>query len=106
MYIKYFDTTVVDQLVDRVVVQLERNFPVSKIRDTETQGLLLPKISELIRQQTRNGNNLCRMNVYQKAKYGIRLQEALQEIGYPRVFSKLIAREATMILALVSSQLR
>src|SRR5215471_7564507 len=103
---KFFDTTVVDQVAERIVAELGRTFPARRVDDETKQTTLRSQIIDQIRRQGEKLVATQRLNIYQKAKFGTKLQERLQAIGYPAAFSKTIAHDAVTLIALAASKPR
>ena len=105
MFGKFFDTAVVDSFAAWVVSELTKAVPPERIDDASKQTVKRrEQVLERIRRHADSLVTSTRLNVYQKAKLGTRLQEALETAGYPPAFCKPFAYEVTSLVAIASSQ--
>lgn len=105
MFPKFFDTSVVDSFAAWVVNELAKAVPPEHIDDVSKQTVKRrEQVLERIRRHAESLVTSTRLNVYQKAKLGTRLQEALETAGYPPAFCKPFAYEVTSLVAIASSQ--
>ena len=107
MFGKFFDTAPVDTFAAWVAKEMLLALPPDRVDGEAKQTV---KHREQVRERIRrHADNLARttpLNVYQKAKLGIRLEEVLVAAGYPKAFSKPFAYEVVTFVAQASSTRR
>jgi hypothetical protein len=84
MFARFFDTRPVDAFAAEVARELSRSLPPGSVGDARRLQKLDGKLGRMVTQLVRAH----RLNFYQKAKLGTRLQDALEQAGYPVEFSK------------------
>jgi hypothetical protein len=99
MFGKFFDTAEVDRFARDVVAELLKLSPPEGGKGgkqaAERRKKLDDRLSRMIVQLARG----VRLNVYQKAKLGPRLQDAMESAGYPADFSKSFSYEVVIRVA-------
>ncbi|PJI95596.1 hypothetical protein CLU85_0309 [Acidovorax sp. 69] len=105
MFGNFFNTVPVDTFAILVVRELVKGLPPQQL-DTQSKQAekARTRIDEKIRNHARQLVDTHRLNIYQKAKLGSRLQDVLQEAGYPESFSKPFAYDVVRLVALASTQ--
>jgi hypothetical protein len=107
MFSKFFETTVVDETTAWVVQALSQVLPPARIDDPVRQTLKRrEQVLERVRRHAESLASTTQLNLYQKAKLGIRLAEALEAAGYPTAFSKPFAYEVVSLVAMALSARR
>ena len=107
MFARFFSTVEVDKVADTVVGVLRRSLPAAAVNGNS-------KASERTREMSANKVQKCidqvaastRLNIYQKAKLGTRLEAAMQAAGYEAAFSKTFAHEVVHVLAVATARKR
>lgn len=104
MFNGFFDTSAIDAFTAQVVDELKRTLPAAQL---DAVGKPADKRREQARERThRLAAQLVAaktLNIYQKAKLGVRLEGALTGAGYPAGFSKAFAYEVVQQVALASA---
>ena len=100
MPLPFFDTSKVDAFAADLAAELKRLLPPAAPMPGEKAR---EKLDQKIRQRVETLSAKTRLNVYQKAKLGTRLEEALQAAGYPAAFCKTFAYEVVTMLAVASA---
>ena len=107
MFGKFFDTSAIDAFVQSVVDDLTKLIPPAQMDGASKQvRKRREQADERIRRQAATLATTTPLNVYQKAKLGVRLQEALEAAGYADDFSKPFAYEVVSMVATAASQKR
>lgn len=100
MFGKFFDTASVNDFAARVVNELHGSLPPCRLDDGSKQaGKSREQADERIRRLAETLIQQTPLNVYQKAKLGVRLGEALEGAGYPASFSKTFAYDVVTMVA-------
>jgi hypothetical protein len=103
MFASLFSTAQVDALTAEVVVEMQRLLPPARLgAASKADDKARKQLDEKIRKRVQAFAAGTRLNVYQKAKLGTRLQAALEAAGYPSEFSKPFAYDVVTMLALAS----
>ena len=100
MPLRFFDTSKVDAFAADLATELKRLLPPSGAAPGKKARA---KLDETIRHRVEIFSAKTRLNVYQKARLGTRLEEALQAAGYPAAFCKAFAYEVVTMLAVASA---
>jgi hypothetical protein len=104
---KFFDTSAVDTFATWVVAELSKSIPPGRIDDASKQiAKRREQVDERIRRHVQGLASTERLNIYQKAKLGTRLQQALEAAGYTQAFSKPFAYAVVKLVAVASTQPR
>lgn len=100
---RFFDTSEVDTLAVWIVNELKKSVPTGHIDYGETQ--IQKKLGQLEHHMRGRMSQLqlARLNVYQKARLGVRLQAALQAEGYEKSFYQPFSYEVVRLVALMSA---
>lgn len=107
MFGKFFDTSATNEFAKQVVADLSRSIPPERVDDASKQTeKRRAQLDALIRRHAERLATSSRLNVYQKAKLGPLLQEALTAAGYPEEFSRPFAYDVVKLVAVASSQAR
>jgi len=107
MFSKFFDTSATDAFAKQVVAALSKSIPPELVDDASKRTeKRRAQLDALIRRHAESLASSSRLNVYQKAKLGPLLQEALAAAGYPEAFSKPFAYDVVKLVAVASSQAR
>jgi hypothetical protein len=107
MFGKFFDTTPVDAFAAWVAKEMLQALPPERIDGEEKQTVKRrEQAQERIRRHAENLASTTPLNVYQKAKLGIRVEEALVAAGYAKAFSKPFAYEVMSLVAQAASKRR
>lgn len=100
MFGRFFDTTAIDEFAGTIADALRSDLPVSLC---EADGKAARRAREAAQQRVdrhvQGFAGSTRLNVYQKAKLGLRLQEALTGAGYPADFAKRFAYDVVSQVA-------
>lgn len=105
MFGRFFDTSVVDGFVQTVVGELTRAIPPNRMAAASKQDRKQrERLDERIRRQAETLATTHRLNVYQKAKLGVRLQQALEQAGYGADFCKPFAYEVVSMVATAATR--
>ena len=100
MPLRFFDTSKVDAFAADLAAELKRLLPPAAAAPGEKARA---KLDGRIRQRVETFSAKTRLNVYQKAKLGTRLEAALQSAGYPAEFCNAFAYEVVTMLAVASA---
>lgn len=106
MFGKFFDTSAVDAFAAWVVAELSKALPPDRLDEAREGDKLRERIRDRISERAQSLVAANRLNIYQKAKLGERLEEALETAGYPRAFSKPFAYDVVRVVALASAARR
>ena len=104
---RFFDTSVVDAFSASVAADLAKLLPPA-LCEAESKAALKGRQAahERISRHAEALAAASRLNIYQKAKLGVRLQAALETAGYPTPFAKAFAYDVVSQVATRSSQPR
>jgi hypothetical protein len=104
MLTRFFSTAEVDAFAGVVVGELRRSLPVDDAaRQTKAAARAREQTEANVRRRVDAFAACTRLNLYQKAKLGTRLEAALVAAGYPTGFSKAFAYDVVRTLALASA---
>lgn len=104
MFAKFFDTTPVNTFTDQIVKELVKALPPARIGDESRRAAKQrDQMDERLRRQVDLLARSARLNIYQKAKIGSMLQDALEAAGYPAEFSKVLSYEVVKRVAQVGA---
>lgn len=107
MFGKFFDLSQVDSFVVFIVRELQKSLPPQGLKTPIKQtDKMIAKADDKIRYHATQFAIKHPLNIYQKAKIGPRLQEALQDVGYSENFSKDFAYDIVRLVAINSTRLR
>jgi hypothetical protein len=107
MFAKFFDLSQVDSFVAFIAKELQKSLPPQGLKTPEKQtDKTIAKVDDKIRSHARQFAIKHPLNIYQKAKIGPRLQEALQEAGYSEDFSKDFAYDVVRLVAITSTRVQ
>ncbi|MFN3438368.1 MAG: hypothetical protein ACK41V_11785 [Acidovorax sp.] len=105
MFGDFFNTSHVHTFAVLVVRELVKGLPAQQLDAQSKQAeKARTRIDDKIRNHARQLVDSHRLNIYQKAKLGSRLQDGLLEAGYPESFSKSFAYDVVRLVALASAQ--
>jgi hypothetical protein len=100
MFGRFFDTSAIDQFAATVSGDLRKVLSVELCEsDAKAARKARDAAQQRIRRHVDSFATTVRLNIYQKAKLGIRLQEALEAAGYPASFSKTFAYDVVAQVA-------
>lgn len=104
MFRSFFDTSAIDSLTDWIVKELAKSLPAGQI-DTDSKHTQdkLAHLERRIRGHLKDVQ-LTRLNVYQKAKLGVRLQERMEAAGYAKAFYGPFSYNVVRLITLASQQ--
>ncbi|HWI14398.1 MAG TPA: hypothetical protein VNT02_09095 [Burkholderiales bacterium] len=101
---RYFDTSVIDSLTDWIVKELAKSLPSGQIDiDSRQTQDKLAHLERRIRGHLKDVQ-LARLNLYQKAKLGVRLQDRLEAAGYAKAFYGPFSYNVVRLITLASGQ--
>lgn len=101
MFGKFFNTTHVDTFATQVVELFIKLAPPALFADTSGKAMKKrDKLDEQVRRQTQQFAREHRLNIYQKARLGSQLQDALETAGYPVEFCKAYSIEVAKLIAM------
>ena len=105
MFGNFFNTSDVDTFAILVVRELVKGLPPQHL-DTQSKQAekARTRIDDKVRSHAQQLVDNHRLNIYQKAKLGGRLQDGLLAAGYPESFSKSFAYDVVRLVALTSTQ--
>jgi len=107
MFGRFFDTAAIDQFAASVAADLRKTLPVELCQsDSKAARKARDAAQERVRRHVGTFAATVRLNIYQKAKLGIRLQEALESVGYPADFAKAFAYDVVSQVAQVAAGAR
>lgn len=107
MFARFLDTSSVDAFATWVVGELKRARPPERVDDESKRAIKQrEEFESVLRRRAANLVSTTRLNIYQKAKLGTRLQEALESAGYSVSFSRQFAHDVARMVAIASSQSR
>ena len=97
---RFFSTSSVDQLSEAIVAEMRQALKpelceVNSRAADKGRAAALQQVNRQVQQFAASH----RLNVYQKAQLGIRLQEALEAAGYTAAFSKRLCFDVVSSLA-------
>ncbi|WP_198403238.1 hypothetical protein [Acidovorax delafieldii] len=96
-----------DSFVVFIVMELQKSLPPQGLKTPAKQtDKMISKVDDKIRSHARQFSIKHPLNIYQKAKIGPRLQEALQDVGYSENFSKDFAYDIVRLVAITSTRLQ
>jgi hypothetical protein len=101
---KFFDTSCVNDLTKRVVTEIRKFYPPKPAADEAASARERTRIIEHLRRQAPQWTLKSRMNIYQKAKLGVQVEDALIEAGYAPLLSKAVAQDLVELVALDKSR--
>jgi len=100
MFGRFFDTSAIDPFAASVAADLRKALPVELCEsDAKAARKARDAAQDRIRRHVDAFAASVRLNFYQKAKLGIRLQEALESAGYPAGFAKAFAYDVVSQVA-------
>ena len=101
MFGKFLDTSVLDPFVAQIVKELSASMPPARLDTASRQASKRrDELDERVRRMTERFAGSTRLNIYQKARLGTLLSDALQAAGYPREFSDTFSRGVVSMVAL------
>lgn len=105
MLFAYFDTSPVEAFADHLVANLKKTFPPQKCKSGSEDFLEDRKLAHS-RIQSYMDSLISKspLNLYQKAKLGLRLTEALSVAGYPANFAKHFSYDVVLQVAKVGKR--
>lgn len=104
MFVKFFDTTPVKIFTDHIVKELVKALPPARIGDESRRAAKQrDQMDDRLRRQVDQLARSARLNIYQKAKIGSMLQDAMEAAGYPAEFSKVLSYEVVKRVAQVGA---
>lgn len=104
---RQLDTSAGDVLIDWIVGELRRALPPEQAADEARQTVKRrERADERIRRHVTEWSRTMRLNVYQKARFGTRLQDALEHAGYPASFCRPFAYDVVRLMAVSASEPR
>jgi hypothetical protein len=103
MFGKFFDTSHVSSFASEVVRQLAKDLPPAVINDESKKGAKRRQLDKWLLRKIDQFKESVQLNIYQKAKIGPLLQDALHQAGYPADFSKAFSYEVVKLVAVRSS---
>jgi hypothetical protein len=100
MFGRFFDTSAIDQFAASVVGDLHKALPV-ELCESESKAARKARdaAQDRVRRHVGTFSATVKLNIYQKAKLGIRLQEALESAGYPAGFAKAFSYDVVSQVA-------
>lgn len=102
---KFFDLTAVDAFVATVVADVQRTLPPERNEgQTKQAQRQREQVQDRVRRHAETLATSARLNVYQKARLGMRLREALEAAGYSEAFAKPLAYEVMSCVASATSK--
>ena len=105
MFGNFFNTSHVDAFSALVVQELTRGMRPDQLNTSSKKAeIARARIDGKIRAHAQHLINNHRLNIYQKAKLGSRLQDDLREAGFPESFSEAFAYDVVRLIALISAQ--
>lgn len=100
MLARFFDTSAIDQFATAVTEDVRGLLPAADcLSDSKAARKARSAADQRLRVRVQAFVGSTRLNVYQKAKLGLRLQEALEEAGYPEDFSKRLSYDVVSQVA-------
>lgn len=89
MLSKFFNTEPVDTFAKEIAGELMRTLPPELVSASNKPAeRARQQMSSLLKKQLKSFASTTRLNVYQKAVVGTRLEHYLQSVGYPAEFCK------------------
>lgn len=101
---KFFDTSPVNELTKRVVGDIRKYHPPKPAADESASARERTRIVDHLRRQAPHWALKNRMNIYQKARLGIQVEDALIDAGYSPLLSKSVAQDLVELVALVATR--
>jgi len=97
---QFFDTSAIDAFAAVVVADLLKTLPPAQCDSASKKAQKgREQAQERIRRSVDGFAVKSRLNVYQKAKLGLRLQDGLEAAGYPSTFAKPFAYDVVSQVA-------
>jgi hypothetical protein len=99
MFGKFFDTSAVDAFAQDVVREVRKAVPPKGALQGK-QARRQKELDERLLRMARQLVQVQRLNIYQKAKIGPRVQDAMEAAGYAREFSQAFSFELVKLVAM------
>jgi hypothetical protein len=97
---RFFDTSAIDQFAAAVADDVRRSLPPADCNtDSKAARKARAAAEARVRTRVQAFAGSTRLNVYQKAKLGLRLQDALSLAGYPDDFAKRLSYDVVSQVA-------
>jgi hypothetical protein len=102
MFTRFFDTRVIDSFAAEVAREMRRSLPPTEVQAEGKQAeKRRAQLDDRLRRMLEQLAAANRLNVYQKAKLGSRLQDEMTVAGYPDEFSRTFSFELVKRLAAI-----
>ena len=107
MFLRFFDTSAIDQFAGTIADALRNDLPAALCEaDSKAARRARETAQQRVDRHVQSFAVSIRLNVYQKAKLGLRLQEALERAGYPEAFSRRFAYDVVSQVARLAASRR
>lgn len=105
MFLRFFDTTAVDEYADWIVEEVKRTLPAGFDPNLKNVSERVDRLDKRIAQRTSFFMRSAKLNIYQKARLASRVQEGMSAFGYPKPFVKSFAMDLVKRVLLASRSL-
>lgn len=97
---RFFDTSNIDAFAAQVVQELTRQLPPAFVGNSDKQaGKRQEKLDDKLHRMVEELHRKTRLNFYQKARIGGRIQDAMEAAGYSAEFSKALSYQVVLLVA-------
>lgn len=102
---KLFDTAVVDAFASWVGTELAKSCPPDGLQDASKAAVKrLEQFDARVRRQVAQVLVPAKLNLYQKAKLGSKLQDVLEAAGYPAEFREQLSYDVVRLVAMSTAR--